>query len=448
MKPDQAPFNTAVFYDIENLLGGYSFNAQWVAELSLKDILTRIRASGLTGRIAVQRAYANWSDPRLGILRNEINELGIDPIQIFGFSRDAKRNAADIQLAIDAIDLAHLRPAIGTFVIVSGDGGFASLAKKLHEYGRTVIGAAYRKATNQTLRAVCDDFVWIETSDEDEEPAKIPKPAKPKPAPAVPSAQTPASAGKSTEAAVAAVPKLSMTAGRDAVLATARKVIKEIAKQPLFKSMLDQEGIPTTVLGQAFHQRVEDMDYPQLGFPKLRDLVRYLCTGTDWQIARGTANGTTEYLIRRNRLKDLKGWEAHPDLSDSDFHSEAYYLAILAKGEPMIRIPDSSSLRALVACLSENPPRGIPLAAAIELVAEDLQGKVPAETIRYELLTLLNVGAFIREPENMPLLEQTLTLRDTWINPVDAYNQVRDAAREKILRMLGKIDDAIFDRIL
>ncbi|MEI7911223.1 MAG: NYN domain-containing protein [Verrucomicrobiota bacterium] len=123
MKPDQAPFNTAVFYDIENLLGGYNFNVQWVAELSLKDILTRIRATGLTGRIAVQRAYANWSDPRLGILRNEINELGIDPIQIFGFSRDAKRNAADIQLAIDAIDLAHLRPAIGTFVIVSGDGG-------------------------------------------------------------------------------------------------------------------------------------------------------------------------------------------------------------------------------------------------------------------------------------------------------------------------------------
>jgi len=48
----------------------------------------------------------------------------------------------------------------------------------------------------------------------------------------------------------------------------------------------------------------------------------------------------------------------------------------------------------------------------------------------------------------MPLLEQTLALREHWINPIDAYNQVRDAAREKILRMLGKIDDAIFDRML
>jgi hypothetical protein len=124
------------------------------------------------------------------------------------------------------------------------------------------------------------------------------------------------------------------------------------------------------------------------------------------------------------------------------------YRVILSKGVPMIRIPDPSSLRALVTCLSENPPCGIPLAAVIESLAESLQGKMPAENIRSGLLTLINVGAFIREPENMPLLEQILTLRDTWTNPADVYNQVREAAREKILRMLGKIDDAVFDRIL
>jgi hypothetical protein len=225
-------------------------------------------------------------------------------------------------------------------------------------------------------------------------------------------------------------------------------VIEEIAKQSLFKSMLDQEGISTTVLGQAFHLRVEDMDYNQLGFPKLRDLVRYLCTGSDWQIARRATGGATDYLIRRNRLQDLDGWEALPDLSDSDFHGEAYYRSILSKGVPMIRIPDPSSLRTLITCLSENPSCEIPLAAAIESLAESLQGKMPAENIRSGLLTLINVDAFIRKPENMPLLEQVLTLRDTWTNPVVAYNHVRAAAREKILRMLGKIDDAIFDRIL
>jgi len=123
-------FNTAIFYDIENLLKGYNFSQQMITNLSLVEILEKIRQTGKIGQIAVQRAYANWSDPRLAIMRGEINELGIDPIQVFGFSREQKKNAADIQLAIEAVDLAHVRPVLEVFVIVSGDGGFASLAKK------------------------------------------------------------------------------------------------------------------------------------------------------------------------------------------------------------------------------------------------------------------------------------------------------------------------------
>jgi len=129
-------FNSAVFYDIENLLKGYGFSAQTLSSLSLREILDSATETGRLSAIAIQRAYANWSDPRLGVMRGEINELGIEPVQVFGFSRDQKKNAADIQLAIDAIDLAHIRPSIEVFVIVSGDGGFASLAKKLHEYGK------------------------------------------------------------------------------------------------------------------------------------------------------------------------------------------------------------------------------------------------------------------------------------------------------------------------
>ncbi|MEJ2669211.1 MAG: NYN domain-containing protein, partial [Gammaproteobacteria bacterium] len=161
-------FNTVILYDIENLLKGYNFSQQMAAKLSLEEIVSAIKQTERLGQIAVQRAYANWSDPRLAIMRGEINELGIDPIQVFGFSRDQKKNAADIQLAIDAIDLAHVRPAIQVFVIVSGDGGFASLAKKLHEYGKTVIGCAYQRATNKIFQAVCDDFVWISDPEEGE----------------------------------------------------------------------------------------------------------------------------------------------------------------------------------------------------------------------------------------------------------------------------------------
>ena len=62
-------FNTAVFYDIENLIGGYSLtNVELLNHLSLKLIAEQIKQSGI-GEIAIHRAYADWSLPRLSQLR-------------------------------------------------------------------------------------------------------------------------------------------------------------------------------------------------------------------------------------------------------------------------------------------------------------------------------------------------------------------------------------------
>ena len=72
-------------------------------------------------------------------LRREMTENGIEPRQIFGFDPAGAKNAADIELVIDAMDLAYLRPEITTFVLVTRDGGFAALARKLHELGKSVV---------------------------------------------------------------------------------------------------------------------------------------------------------------------------------------------------------------------------------------------------------------------------------------------------------------------
>ncbi|MBD2446305.1 NYN domain-containing protein [Nostoc sp. FACHB-152] len=154
-------FNTAVFYDIENLTMGRSnpsFN------FSLKLIQDNIKKTNTVKEIALQYAYADWSDSRLKSLRTEIQELGIQPVQIFDFG--PKKNAADIQLAIDVTELITLRPSLQVFVIVSGDGGFASLANKLHEYGKTVIGCAYEEHSNRFLKSVCDYFIPINNPQE------------------------------------------------------------------------------------------------------------------------------------------------------------------------------------------------------------------------------------------------------------------------------------------
>ncbi|MCW5313466.1 NYN domain-containing protein [Nostoc sp. KVJ3] len=149
-------FNTAIFYDIENLTMGRS-NPN--LNFSLKQIQTNLENTSLVNKIAIQCAYADWSDSRLRLLKNEIQELGIEAIQIFDYSY--KRNAADMQLAIDVMELAQSRPTLRVFVIISGDGAFAALAKKLHEYGKTVIGCAYEGQINRVLKSVCDRFIPI-----------------------------------------------------------------------------------------------------------------------------------------------------------------------------------------------------------------------------------------------------------------------------------------------
>lgn len=75
-------FNTAIFYDLENLTQGNNFSKDFIQHFSLRPIYQKINDLEIVDRISLQRAYANWSDARLSVLKTEINQLGIDPVQI------------------------------------------------------------------------------------------------------------------------------------------------------------------------------------------------------------------------------------------------------------------------------------------------------------------------------------------------------------------------------
>ncbi|MCS6997605.1 MAG: NYN domain-containing protein, partial [Casimicrobiaceae bacterium] len=112
--------DVAVFYDIENLLKGIENARKLYEQLKLKVIRERIaEALGPSARLAVQRAYADWSGFPYCMLRSGLVEALIEPVQIFAFNRMGTKNAADIELALDAVQLGHDRPHIGTIVIVS-----------------------------------------------------------------------------------------------------------------------------------------------------------------------------------------------------------------------------------------------------------------------------------------------------------------------------------------
>ena len=110
------------------------------------------------GRIIIKRAYADWS--KASSSSDRMLGLGIEAKHYFRATNSGK-NASDICLAIDAIDLLHRSP-IDTFVIVSSDTDFAPLVSALRAAGKTVIGAGHRAVVSPALVHSCDRYIYLD----------------------------------------------------------------------------------------------------------------------------------------------------------------------------------------------------------------------------------------------------------------------------------------------
>jgi hypothetical protein len=392
-----------------------------------------VKQTEKVGHIAVQRAYANWSDPRLAILRGEISELGIDPIQVFGFSRDQKKNAADLQLAIDAIDLAHVRPALEVFVIVSGDGGFAALAKKLHEYGKTVIGCAYRNATNRTFQAVCDDFVWIEDPEGDEGQDSH-----------VLSTFVRNRIEVSDQRNVRLTSKISRTtsASLNAALSKTREVLDWYASDPISRSDLIRKGIHLSVIREAIGYAIPNFLPSRYGFPKFLEYLQFACKGTQLCVVIPPDS----HVVLALREKIISGSELLPDIDLDNLHSVDRYRSLLATGSPMFRLPLPTDLQEVARCLVNNPPYQADLGTIIENVTRDLDRFVSSEVVKLAVLALVSADAFERAPEGAAISEQTLNLRREFYSLPALIGILRNAARSKLAECLTEVrDDVLFE---
>src|SRR5687767_15901819 len=122
----------------------------------LQNQLKRLLASDIfKGKVSVQRAYADWRRYPQYIV--PLSESSIDLIFATAFG-SSKKNATDIRLAIDAIELVFTRPEIGTFILLSGDSDFSMLVIKLKEYGKYVIGVGIRESASDMLIQNCDEY--------------------------------------------------------------------------------------------------------------------------------------------------------------------------------------------------------------------------------------------------------------------------------------------------
>jgi hypothetical protein len=267
----------ALFLDYENLalgarehLGGMTFDLRPIAD-----------ALAERGRVVVRRAYADWSyfdDDRRMLTRSHV-EL-IDIPQRMGTSR---KNAADIKMAVDALELAFERDYISTFVFGTGDSDFTPLVHKLRALNKRVIGVGIEKSTSALLPPACDEFLYYDRLEGVEippAPARRGRPARPsetEPRPAEPEPEpqaAPDASGRDVDTLAALVAQtvsgLQRSSGDAVTASTLKRTL--LRKDPTFN----------------------EADY---GFRAFGELLRHLAEHNVVELAEGPAKGDPEVSL-------------------------------------------------------------------------------------------------------------------------------------------------------
>ena len=185
------------------------------------------------GEASVRRIYGDFSGQRLKSWAEILPKYAIDPYQQFAYT--VGKNASDIALVINAMDLLHSGRLDG-FCLVSSDSDFTRLASRLREQGADVYGFGEQK-TPESFRQACRRFVYTENL--------LPEvqPAAPEEGPSPKALQPPS----------AAIPILN----------------RAIAQ------METEDGwVGLGVVGQRLANIASDFDPRTYGYRKLSDLVR------------------------------------------------------------------------------------------------------------------------------------------------------------------------------
>jgi len=140
--------HAALLIDFDNVTMGMR------SDLS-KELKNLLDSDVIKGKVSVQRAYADWRRYPQYIV--PLSEASVDLIFAPAYGSN-KKNATDIRMAIDAIELVFIRPEIGTYILLTGDSDFSSLVLKLKEYGKYVIGVGIQESSSDILVQNCDEY--------------------------------------------------------------------------------------------------------------------------------------------------------------------------------------------------------------------------------------------------------------------------------------------------
>ncbi len=145
----------AVFVDYDNIEIGVKTTLN--RELDIEIILEGIKQRG---EIISKVAYGNWSHHSEAT--RAFTDYGVQMVQRDSTPRGDK-NGADINLALDALEMAFTRDHINAFAIISGDSDFMALVNKLKQYNKRVYIVGGKQFTSNILQRNCHEFISYES---------------------------------------------------------------------------------------------------------------------------------------------------------------------------------------------------------------------------------------------------------------------------------------------
>ena len=163
----QEKLNIAVFVDYDNIEIGVKSTLRREFDVSLA-----LEALKERGDIVAKFAYANWG--RQEPATRQMAENAVQMVQRIPSPRGDK-NGADINLALDALEMAFTHNHVNAFAIVSGDSDFIPLVNKLKEFGKMVFVVGGKAFTSTILQQNCHEFISYESLLTDDRGGRAPE---------------------------------------------------------------------------------------------------------------------------------------------------------------------------------------------------------------------------------------------------------------------------------
>ena len=154
MPSQQERLNIAVFIDFDNIEIGVKNTLHQTFDVGV--VLDGIKEKG---EIVSKIAYADWT--RAGDYSRNLSQHAVRLVQR-NLTPGGDKNGADINMALDALEMAFTHQHINAYVIVGGDSDFLSLVEKLKQYDKKVFIVGGRAFTSQILQKNCHEFIAYE----------------------------------------------------------------------------------------------------------------------------------------------------------------------------------------------------------------------------------------------------------------------------------------------